>query len=68
MSKRSSVPDYQDPGVGERLRRLARETQAMPVLDDRHPDRILGYDDNGLPSSRVSASPVDRDQPFRRSR
>lgn len=37
------------PGVGERLRRLAREAQAIPVLDDRPPDQIIGYDDTGLP-------------------
>ena len=38
------------PCVGERLRHLARETQAIPVLDDRHPEQMLGYDGTGLPS------------------
>ena len=36
------------PGVGNRLRRLADDTKNMPVLDERHPDEILGYDENGL--------------------
>jgi antitoxin VapB len=32
-----------------RLARLAADVQAMPVIDDRTPDELLGYDDNGLP-------------------
>ncbi|HXV93222.1 MAG TPA: type II toxin-antitoxin system VapB family antitoxin [Pseudonocardia sp.] len=38
------------PGVGDRLRRLQEEAAALPVLDDRHPDEIVGYDDSGLPA------------------
>ncbi|MGF1596191.1 MAG: type II toxin-antitoxin system VapB family antitoxin [Acidimicrobiales bacterium] len=30
-------------GIVERFRRL-------PVLDERHPDDIVGYDDHGLPT------------------
>lgn len=30
--------------------RLADEFQNLPVLDDRTPDEILGYDENGLPT------------------
>ncbi len=30
--------------------RLADEFQRLPVLDDRTPDEILGYDLNGLPT------------------
>ncbi len=30
--------------------RLADEFQRLPVLDDRTPDEILGYDENGLPT------------------
>ena len=30
--------------------RLADEFQRLPVLDDRRPDEILGYDENGLPT------------------
>ena len=29
--------------------RLLDELCALPVLDDRKPDEILGYDENGLP-------------------
>jgi antitoxin VapB len=32
-----------------RLRRLSDEVRALPVLDDRPPDDILGYDQSGLP-------------------
>ncbi len=37
-------------GLEPRLVRLADELAALPVLDDRSPDRILGYDDRGLPT------------------
>ena len=30
--------------------RIADEVAAMPVLDDRSPDEILGYDEDGLPT------------------
>lgn len=33
-----------------RLERLAREFDELPVLDDRDPDEIVGYDESGLPS------------------
>lgn len=35
-----------------RLARLAADVAAMPVADDRTPEEIVGYDDNGLPPSR----------------
>lgn len=34
----------------EKLRRLVEEYRALPVLDDRNPDEIIGYDENGLPA------------------
>lgn len=37
-------------GLAEQLMAIGREVAAMPVLDDRSPDEILGYDENGLPS------------------
>ena len=37
-------------GVGSRLRHLAIDTQHLPILDHRHPDEIIGYDENGLPA------------------
>ena len=36
--------------IAERLDRLSVEYSAMPVADDRPPDEIIGYDENGLPS------------------
>ena len=37
-------------GIAQRLRRLADEVKQMPVIDSRHPDEILGYDERGLPA------------------
>ncbi len=38
----------------EEFRALVKEIQdevaKMPILDDRSPDEILGYDENGLPT------------------
>ena len=34
----------------EALHKIARECAALPVLDDRSADELLGYDENGLPS------------------
>ena len=36
--------------IAERLDRLSLEYSAMRVVDDRTPDEIIGYDENGLPS------------------
>ncbi|MCB1005710.1 MAG: type II toxin-antitoxin system VapB family antitoxin [Acidimicrobiales bacterium] len=33
-------------GLGDIVERFG----ALPVLDDRHPDDILGYDEHGLPT------------------
>lgn len=37
-------------GVTQRLERLAAEVRALPVLDARSADEIIGYDDRGLPA------------------
>ena len=34
----------------DRLREISRRAAKLPVLDDRTPDEILGYDDHGMPS------------------
>jgi len=34
----------------EDMAEIRRRWRAMPVLDDRTPDEILGYDKNGLPA------------------
>jgi hypothetical protein len=31
-------------------RQIAQRAAALPVLDPRSPDEILGYDEHGLPS------------------
>lgn len=44
-------PEAQTPV--ERLRRLqeiARQFDKLPILDDREPDEIIGFDENGLPT------------------
>lgn len=37
-------------GLAQRLRRLSQEAGALPLLDDRPEDEILGYDDRGVPT------------------
>jgi antitoxin VapB len=37
-------------GIVDELRAIRRRLATYPVLDDRSPDEILGYDENGLPS------------------
>jgi antitoxin VapB len=37
------------PGRSKKLLDLAAEVATYPVLDERKPDEIIGYDDNGLP-------------------
>jgi antitoxin VapB len=37
-------------GVAQRLRRLAAEVGEIPVIDLRHADDIVGYDEDGLPT------------------
>jgi antitoxin VapB len=39
-----------DPTLLEDIRRIQEEVARLPVLDDRSPDEILGYDENGLPT------------------
>ncbi len=36
-------------GVAERLMEIGRRCAALPTMDDRTPDEILGYDEHGLP-------------------
>jgi antitoxin VapB len=40
----------QQPSLAEDLVRIGQECAALPVLDERTPDEILGYDENGLPT------------------
>ncbi len=38
------------PPLSDVLLRVGRECAALPVLDSRTPDKILGYDEQGLPT------------------
>ena len=38
------------PGMAEDLEAIQRRWNAMPVLDGRSSDDIIGYDEDGLPS------------------
>ena len=37
-------------GVAAALMQIAQRCASRPVLDDRSPEAILGYDEHGLPS------------------
>jgi len=37
------------PDLADELRRIGERVAALPVLDSRTADEILGYDDRGLP-------------------
>ena len=38
------------PGeLAEKLMEIGRRAAALPVYDDRTPDEIIGYDENGIP-------------------
>lgn len=36
--------------LADELDEIAKRCAALPVLDQRTPDEILGYDENGLPT------------------
>ena len=40
----------QAPDLKRELEAIRRRCAALPVLDPRSPDEILGYDENGLPT------------------
>ncbi|MGH8923775.1 MAG: type II toxin-antitoxin system VapB family antitoxin [Acidimicrobiia bacterium] len=37
------------PGLEARLQRLVAELEVYPVLDEGPPDKLIGYDQRGLP-------------------
>jgi hypothetical protein len=39
-----------DPQMMEKIHALLREVDALPRLDNRTADEIIGYDENGLPT------------------
>jgi antitoxin VapB len=36
-------------GVAKRLKEIAEQYAKLPVLDERSPDEIIGYDEHGVP-------------------
>ena len=46
----SVVARAKDPNLARDLKEIANCYAALPILDDRTDDEILGYDENGLPS------------------
>lgn len=44
------VRDRHGPTKAEKLQQLVDEIKTLPVLDDRTPDEIIGYDEHGLPT------------------
>jgi antitoxin VapB len=48
--RRRLRPRILDPATYEKIMRVAHRVAALPPLDDRSDDEVLGYDENGLPS------------------
>jgi len=38
-----------EPGLAEKLMKIAEEFRKLPTYDDRSDNEIIGYDENGLP-------------------
>ncbi len=38
-----------EPDLARDLMQIGRRCASLPVLDDRTPDEILGYDEHGIP-------------------
>jgi len=37
------------PRLRDELRAIRKRCATLPVIDDRHPDDIIGYDEHGVP-------------------
>ena len=46
---RCEKPPRKRRGIADKLNRLAEYYSSLPVLDNRTPDEIIGYDEFGLP-------------------
>lgn len=46
---RTKAQQSQPQVEAEELLRIGRECAALPLLDERSPDEIIGYDQHGLP-------------------
>jgi len=47
--KRQQV-QQQSTGLAAKIMEISRRCSALPVLDNRSADEIIGYDEHGLPS------------------
>jgi antitoxin VapB len=47
---REEVKRGRPADLEKRIEEIAKRFSALPILDDRTPDEIIGYDENGLPS------------------
>ena len=47
---RRTASDAHKAALLEDLEAIRRRLNALPVLDGRTPDEIIGYDENGIPS------------------
>jgi antitoxin VapB len=47
---RRTGSDARKAALMEDLEAIRRRLNALPVLDGRTPDEIIGYDENGIPS------------------
>ena len=47
---REQLKRGRNPRLSEELREIVERFSALPILDDRTPDEIIGYDEYGLPS------------------
>jgi len=50
MEPNSKKPEQPPHRLADELMEIAEHFANLPVLDDRTPEEILGYDENGLPS------------------
>lgn len=48
--RHETVKRGEGSNLAKDLEEIARRCAALPVLDERTEDEILGYDENGLPS------------------
>ena len=48
--RREKLKRGEGPNLAKELEEIANRCAALPILDNRTDDEILGYDENGLPS------------------
>lgn len=49
LAREPEAEAKEEPGLAERLLKIAEEYRKLPVIDDRTPEEILDYDEHGLP-------------------